>query len=152
MAVDIKKIQLLAEPVLKELGCEWIEARLITEYGRKILRIAIDKEGKEGGVSVGDCERVSREIETLLEVEEVVGERYLLEVSSPGLERPLIKEADYLRFVGKIASLKTREPIEGRRNYKGLLEGLEEGIVKILIDGKQYKVPVELIERAHLVV
>jgi len=149
MAVDIKKIQSLAEPVLRELGCEWIEARLVTEYGRKILRIAIDK---EGGVSVGDCERVSRDIETLLEVEEVVGERYLLEVSSPGLERPLIKETDYLRFVGKMASLKTREPIEGRRNYKGVLEGLEEGVVKILIDGKQYKVPMELIERAHLVI
>jgi ribosome maturation factor RimP len=78
-------------------------------------------------------------------------ERYLLEVSSPGLDRPLVKEADFVRFVGKIASVATREPIEGRRNYKGLLKGMDEGHVVMEIDQKIYRVPLALIERANLV-
>jgi ribosome maturation factor RimP len=130
------------------LGYELLELRFLTEQGRQFLRIMIDR---EGGISVGDCERISREVETLLEVEEVVKGRYDLEVSSPGLDRPLVKESDFVRYAGRNASLKTREPIEGRRNYKGLLKGMEGGTVVMVIDGKEFRIPIGLVEKAHLV-
>ncbi|MBI3540820.1 MAG: ribosome maturation factor RimP [Deltaproteobacteria bacterium] len=146
--INIEKVRSLVSPVLLELGLELVEARFVTEHGQPTLRLSIDR---EGGVAVGDCQKVSREIETLLEVEGSVSGRYLLEVSSPGLDRPLVKGADYVRFTGKMAAIKTREPIDGRRNYKGTLQGLLGEEVLILIDGQEYRVPLSLIERAHLV-
>ena len=146
--MDISKARSLIDPIVKEMGCELLEVRSLTEYGRNILRVLVDK---DGGVAVGDCEKISREIDTLLEVEGVAGSGYLLEVSSPGLDRPLVKESDFVRFAGKMVSLKTREAIEGRRNYKGLLKGVEASQIVMVIDGKEYRVPVELVERAHLV-
>ena len=148
--MDIQKIRVLVEPVIAGLGCEVLEIRFLTEMGRRVLRIAIDR---PEGVQVGDCERASREISTLLDVEGI-GDRYFLEISSPGLDRPLVKEADFVRFTGKMASLKTREPVVehgGRRNYKGTLKGVEEGRVVMTIDGQDYWVPLSLIERASLV-
>lgn len=146
--VDLEKVRSLVSSVVAPLGYELIEVRFLTEMGRGVLRVMIDK---ESGVTVGDCQRVSRETETLLEVEGVVRDRYLLEVSSPGLDRPLVKEADFVRYAGKTASIKTREPIEGRRNYKGLLKGMEDGKIVMEIDKQEYKVPFELVERARLV-
>jgi ribosome maturation factor RimP len=149
--VDLQKVRSLVEPVVGQLGYELIDVRFLTDRGRRLLRILVDR---EGGVSVGDCERVSREIETLLEVEEAVRERYDLEVSSPGFDRPLVKESDFARFAGKNAALKTKEPVVaygGRRNYKGLLKGVEEGVVVMMIDGKEFRIPLGLVERAHLV-
>lgn len=145
--MNIEKIRLLVEPVLVTLGYELVDVRFVVEQGRSTLRVFVDK---EGGVTVGDCERVSREIETLLEVEEVVRDRYLLEVSSPGLNRPLVQEKDFVRFAGKTASLTTTEPIDGRRNYKGFLKGVEEGKAVMEIDGKEYRVPLKLIGKANL--
>lgn len=158
--MDLKKIQTLVEPVLVEMGCEWVDAKIVFEHGRKILRLLIDKnkEVKEGGVTLGDCEKVSREVGVLLDVEGAVEDRYTLEVSSPGVNRPLIKLADYQKQIGKVISVKTHEPIDGRRNYKGILQRLEENVnggekvtLIILIDGKEYQVPLDLVEKAKLV-
>lgn len=149
--VDLQKVRSLVEPVVGQLGYELIDVRFLTDRGRRLLRILVDR---EGGISVGDCERVSREIETLLEVEGAVRERYDLEVSSPGLDRPLVKESDFIRFAGKNLALKTKEPIVeygGRRNYKGLLKGLEGNDVVMIVDGKEYRISLGLIERANLV-
>lgn len=146
--IDLEKVRSLVQPVLLELKLELVEARFVTEHGQPTLRLLIDR---EGGVTVGDCQKVSRDVETLLEVEGAVLGRYLLEVSSPGLDRPLVKASDYVTFAGKMVAIKTREPINGRRNYKGILQGLTEEDVLILIDGQEYRVPLHLIERAHLV-
>ncbi len=149
--MDTKKIQDLIVPVIESLGCEFVDVRVVTEMGRKILRVLVDY---EGGVSVGQCEKISREIETLLEVEGVIGDRCLLEVSSPGLDRPLVKESDFVRFTGKVAAIRTREamdPVTNRRNYKGLLKGVEDGSVVIEVDGQEYKITQSLIEKANLV-
>lgn len=146
--MNTDRIRNLIEPVLSTLGYELVDVRFVVEQGRAVLQVMIDC---EGGVKVADCERASREMETLLEVEGAVGERYYLEVSSPGLNRPLVKEADFIRFSGRTAALKTREPIDGRRNYKGLLKGVEEGRAVMEIDGQEYRVPIGLIERAHLI-
>jgi ribosome maturation factor RimP len=152
--MDLKKVNGLLEPVLGPLGYELVDARFLTEHGRHILRLFVDRVDREGGMTVGDCERVSREVETLLEVEGILGERSVLEVSSPGLNRPLTKEADFTRFAGKAAEIATTQPIEahgGRRNYKGTLRGVENGEVVVEVDQKDYRVPLALIERAHLV-
>lgn len=148
MQVDLKKVEGLVEPIAASLGYEVVQVQWATDQGGSILRVLIDR---EGGVQVGDCRTLSREIETLLEVEGVVAMRYRLEVSSPGLNRPLVKEADFLRFTGKEAVVKTREPIEGRRNYKGLLQGVELSHILMLIDGQQFRIPIGLVEKAHLV-
>lgn len=145
---DLQRIRTLVEPVLSSLGFELVDVRLGTDFGRQVLRIFIDR---EGGVTVGDCQKASQEMNTLLDVEEVVRERYFLEVSSPGLDRPLVKPADFVRYTGKEAVLKTSEPLEGRRNYKGLLKGMEGEEVLIVIDGQEFKVPIRLIEKANLV-
>jgi ribosome maturation factor RimP len=149
--MDLQRVRSVVEPVLETLGCELIDARFVTEHGRRILRLFVDR---EGGVTVGDCERVSREIETLLEVEGVLGARSVLEVSSPGLDRPLTKPAHFEKYAGKMAAVTTSRPVEAygdRRNYKGLIRGVEDGKVVMEIDRQEYRVPLELIERAHLV-
>lgn len=149
--MDVRKVRSLVEPVLEPLGYELVDARFLTEHGRPILRLFVDR---EGGVTIGDCERVSREIETLLEVEGVLGGRSVLEVSSPGLDRPLTKPAHFEKYAGKVAAVTTSRPVEAygdRRNYKGLIRGVEEGTVVMEIDRQEYRVPLELIEKAHLV-
>lgn len=148
MSPDTQRVRSIIEPVLGPLGYELVDAKWFTEHGRRILRIFVDR---EGGVSIGDCERISREVETLLEVEGILGERSVLEVSSPGLDRPLTKEAHFVQYAGKSAAITTSQPIEGRRHYKGLLKGLENGEIVIEIDRKDYRVPLALVERAHLV-
>lgn len=149
--MDLKRVRSLVEPVLDPLGYELVDARFVSEYGRRILRLFVDR---EGGVSVGDCERISRELETLLEVEGVLGDRSVLEVSSPGLNRPLTKEAHFLKYVGKMASIATVRPPEeygDRRNYKGLIVSVEDGRVVVEVDRQEYRIPLSLIEKAHLV-
>jgi len=103
-------------PVIEDMGYELVYVRFLAERGRPILRFFIDK---PGGVGIDDCERVSREIDTIIEVEEVVSGSYVLEVSSPGLDRPLFGPADYVRFEGKLAKVKTSEPIGGNKVFRG---------------------------------
>lgn len=145
---DLEKAREVIEPIVRSLGFELVEIRTLTGHGRRVLQVLVDR---EGGVTIGDCQQVSREIETPLEVEAVVPGRYDLEVSSPGLNRPLVREDDYIRFAGKKVCIQTWEAIDGRRNYKGVLQGIEEGVVKILIEGQDYKIPYGAIEKAHLV-
>ncbi len=149
--MDVRKIRSLVEPVLEPMGYELVDARFLTENGRRILRLFVDR---EGGTTVGDCERISRELETLLEVEGVLGERSVLEVSSPGLDRPLTKESHFVKFAGKTAAVTTSRPVDAygdRKNYKGLIRGVEQGQVVMEIDRQEYRVPLDLIEKAHLV-
>ena len=146
--IDLSKIRSLVEPAAGALGYELVDVRFVNELGRWTLRLMIDK---EGGVSVGDCQKMTRDVETLLDVEEVVSGPYFLEVSSPGLERPLKKEADFVRYTGRMVSVKTREPIEGRRNYKGDLKGVEDSMIVMVIDHQEFRIPMNLIEKAHLV-
>jgi ribosome maturation factor RimP len=119
------------------------------------LRLFIDK---PGGVSHEDCANVSREVGTILDVEDAVpGSSYLLEVSSPGLDRKLTKPAEYQRFVGSRVRLQTREPIDGRREFDGRLEAFNDGRLTLELPAKKKqpaaRVEIELanIEKAHLV-
>ncbi|MFP5381278.1 MAG: ribosome maturation factor RimP [Gammaproteobacteria bacterium] len=120
------------EPVLAGLGYELV---ILERAGRGLLRIFIDK---PGGITIDDCVAVSNHLTHLFTVENIDYER--LEVSSPGLDRPLVKPQDYVRFAGETVTLKLRVPVENRRKLAGHLVGLENGAVKLIVDNKEMSV------------
>ncbi|MBT3181968.1 MAG: ribosome maturation factor RimP [Deltaproteobacteria bacterium] len=143
----VKKVEALLTPVLENLGYDLIEQEFMMGQGGWILRLYIDK---DGGVNVDDCARVSRSVEDLIEVEEVIPVKYFLEVSSPGLNRPLRRKKDFEKFVGSLIKLKTTSPIDGRSNYKGYLTAVDGVDVVMSVDGSEYRVPLEKLLRANI--
>lgn len=142
------KLRSLAQPVVEGLGMELVDVAIVTDHGRRVLRVTIDK---PGGVTVDDCGDVSRELGTILDVEDPIPQRYSLEVSSPGLDRPLLSEKDFIRFSGKKARIKTREAIEGRKKFKGTIDAVVDGRVRVTdFDGKVFEIPLPIIEMARL--
>ncbi len=141
-----------AEGLLRDLvqadGMELVHIEYQSKTSPSVLRIYIDK---PGGVGLQDCTRVSKHASALLDEEDFIPRRYVLEVSSPGIERPLFKEADYRRFVGKEIRLITTETIEDRRKFTGLIRTFSEGILKLVLDGETYQIPFSKIRKANLV-
>ena len=121
-----ESIEELVTPIINENRLELVDVEYKKEGKNWFLRIFIDK---EGGVMVGDCTRVSRQIEDLIDVEEVVPSSYVLEVSSPGLSRPLKKEKDFLRFKGKRVHITTYPPIHQQKNFKGTIWDFQKDIL-----------------------
>jgi ribosome maturation factor RimP len=122
--------------------------------------IAGGVEGKGGGphphpstriVGLDDCERVSRDVSAALDVADTVPHAYQLEVSSPGLDRPLRRERDFARFVGESARIRLNDGVEGRRNFLGTLRAAKDGRVEIACDGRSYEIPIDDIQKANLV-
>jgi len=138
----------VVEPVVGSMGYEMVGAVIGGKPGDRILRVYIDT---PAGVTVDDCEAVSHQLSAVLDVEDPIGEPYVLEISSPGVDRPLFREADYVQYVGEQAFVRTLEPIEGRRRFKGLLCGIESGAVVIEVDGQAWRLPIEVVEEAHLI-
>ena len=124
MAIDLEHVREIAERVTASSGLELVELEFRGAGGKaRMLRLFIDK---PGGVTHADCEAVSREVGTILDVEDAVpGASYTLEVSSPGLDRKLVRPEDFARFVGSRVKLTTREPIEGNRFFEGRLESFQ---------------------------
>ena len=156
MAFDFEQVREIAERVTTSHGLELVECEFRGGGKARMLRLFIDK---PGGVTHEDCANVSREVGTILDIEDVVpGGSYTLEVSSPGLDRKLVKAADYERFTGSRVKLTVREPIEGNRSFDGRLRGLVDGKVKLERMGSKKQpapgeVEIELdnIEKANLV-
>ena len=149
--VDNQQLIAVCEPVVTGQGYELVdlEFKLDAQAGGWVLRVFIDR---PAGVGLDDCATVSRELSAVLDVADVIAQHYSLEVSSPGLNRPLKKEADFARFVGKKAKIRTRRPIgESRRNFSGTLVGVDAGKVKIDVGDQVCEVPVEDVEKANLV-
>jgi ribosome maturation factor RimP len=138
---------LLREAVLAK-GLELVHVEYQPQGANFLLRIYIDK---QGGVNLKDCEQVSKHAAVLLEVEDLIPHHYLLEVSSPGLERPLFTEMDYRRFVGNEISLITTEKVENRKKFTGCIQDFAEGLLSLKCDGTTYTIPFEIIRRANLV-
>ncbi len=143
------RVRALAEMFLSSLGMELVDVGYASEHGRRILRLFIDR---PGGVTIDDCANVSRELGTILDVEDVMPERYVLEVSSPGLDRPLKKEKEFIRFAGKKARIRTKAPINGQRNFLAVIKGCEGGLLRIEdADGRSFALSLSDIEKASLV-
>jgi len=124
----VGRIREIADRVASAEGLELVDVEFVGRGRNTVLRIFLDK---PGGVSLRDCERVSGQVGAILDVEDFIPSSYTLEVSSPGLDRPLVKPADYERFAGKRIKLVLRSPHEGRRRFHGLLRGIRNGTVEL---------------------
>ncbi len=139
----------LAEQIAASVGMEVVLVEIKGDGNRSVVRTFIDK---PGGVSLDDCERFSKRFSVSLDVEDWIPYRYVLEVSSPGVNRPLTKEADFQRFSGKNAKVRTRLPYEGQRNFKGKIVGVTEGRLELEVaPGKQIGIALVDIEKAGLI-
>jgi ribosome maturation factor RimP len=149
MSEIVSKITEIAQRVGDAEGIEIVDVQLLGAGRGRVLRIFIDR---PAGVSHADCEFISQQVGTILDVEDVIpGNSYTLEVSSPGLERKLFKERDFERFVGKKAKVVLREPVENQRRWEGKLAGITEGIVALEpSDGKVIRFPLAQVEKANL--
>jgi ribosome maturation factor RimP len=138
----------LLDPVVEALGCELWGVEYLTQGRSAVLRIFIDK---QEGIGVEDCERVSRQVSSVLDVEDPIQSEYTLEVSSPGMDRPLFKFEQYVANVGAHVAVRLRRPFEGRRKFSGLLKGIEGDEIVLKIDNEEYLLPFELIDKANIV-
>jgi len=136
------------ERVVEFAGMELVHVEARPESGGLVLRLYIDR---EGGVTLDDCAAVSRQVSAQLDLEDPIQGRYTLEVSSPGLDRPLVRDRDFQRFEGNAVRIETAAPLQGRRHFRGRLGRLEEGMVRLALeDGSEVSIPKELVTRARL--
>jgi ribosome maturation factor RimP len=151
----VDQVRAAAGRVAATYGLEIFDVVFRREAGGMVVRVQIDRPGPsstaEDSVSVDDCARVSRDLSAVLDVEDFVPASYTLEVSSPGLDRPLRNADDYTRFAGRLAKLVMREPVDGQTFFRGRLGGVDAGAVVIDgEDGRRHRVPLEVITRANL--
>lgn len=150
----VGKVSLLLAPYLEEKDLELYRAEYKKEGKEWVLRVFLDKPaGSESEyVSIEECEDVTRWLSDILDKEDFIDRSYNLEVSSPGLDRELIKESDYERFKGRIVEVKTYEQLNGSKEREGTLLGKEDGIVKIEEDGNMLEIPADKISKINLAV
>jgi ribosome maturation factor RimP len=134
-------------PLVEGLGYELWELEYSPGRGNGCLRLYIDA---PAGITLDDCERVSRAVSEVLDAEDPIPGQYTLEVSSPGLERPLRTAQHFARFVGEAVSVETVQAIEGRRRFKGALTAAGADTVEVEVDGKRWTLPLGGIRKAHL--
>ncbi len=146
--IEWDRVRQLVQGVVQSQGYEVVDVEFKGAGKSSILRIFIDK---EDGVSHRDCELVSEQVGTVLDVEDLIPSTYTLEVSSPGLDRKLVKESDYTRFEGKLARIRTRIPLNQQKVFRGRLQGLHGGKVRLELDkGDLLEIPLDVIQEARL--
>jgi ribosome maturation factor RimP len=139
----------LIEPGLLANGLELVDIEFKKEGPSWVLRIYIDR---EGGVTLADCQKVSRLAGDLIEVEDVIEPVYTLEVSSPGLNRVLKKEKDFLKYLGKKIQVQCHAPMDGRKKFTGILTDFIDQSIHLEVDGQHYTIPLNLVAKANLVI
>jgi len=154
----VAQVRAIATRVAASYGLDIFDVQFRREAPGMVLRVRIDRPGSrataEDSVTVDECARVSRDLSAIFDVEDVVPGQYTLEVSSPGLDRPLTRAEDYQRFAGRRAKLVMREKVDGQGYFKGTLGGVEDGPVKVVLiegeDKRTHRVPLDVITRANL--
>ncbi len=147
MASKQEILEQLVEPVAASLGCELWGLEYLTQGRYTTVRIYID--GPQGA-SLEDCERVSRQVSAVFDVEDPIASEYTLEVSSPGLDRPLYKESQYARYVGETITARLRVARDGRRRFKGVITKVENGDVFLQVDNQEVQLPIDIIDKANV--
>jgi ribosome maturation factor RimP len=148
-AVSVRDLTELFEPVVESMGYELVGVEFNAAAMHGTLRVYIDR---EQGVNLDDCATISHQLSGILDVEEPIAQAYDLEISSPGIDRPLFKIADFERYSGKTAKLKLVVGLQGRKNFKGRLTGVTDSKwVTIEVDGEQFDLPYADIAKANLV-
>lgn len=157
-ADTVRTLESLIEPVCRAHGVELVQVRVLGGRGRSVLRVMIDRDRPVeedvpgSGVTIDDCTEVSRDVSTALDVhEDLIPGSYTLEVTSPGVERPLVKRKDYERFVGREVRVQTTAPIGDRKKFQGRLLEVADLDVQVDQDGEPVRIPFEAISRANLV-
>jgi ribosome maturation factor RimP len=143
----VDHVRAIADPILSNEGMELVEVEYRREGRGWVLRLYIDK---EGGITVDDCSRISQEVGRSLDVEDFILTPYTLEVSSPGLTRPLKNQKDFLKYRNHLIKLKTIDPIENRRQFKGKLLGVHDNHIEIEMDGGVFQISLSNVVKANL--
>jgi ribosome maturation factor RimP len=138
----------LLGPVVQAMGYEMLGIEQFSKGRDSVLRIYIDH---ADGIGIDDCERVSKQVTGVLDVNDPIKGAYHLEVSSPGLDRPLFTDEQFSRFIGERIQVQLREKLDGRRNFKGKLTAVDDAGIHIKIDGEEYEITADKIDKAHLV-
>ncbi len=145
-----EKLHDLIAPVVEALDCELWGLEYITQGRQATLRIFIEKDA-EKGVGLKDCEKVSRQVSSVLDVEDPITGHYTLEVSSPGMDRPLFTLDHYTRSIGQQVAVKLSRKFEDRKKFTGVIASIEGDEVVLRVDEEEYLLPIELIEKANIV-
>ncbi len=138
----------LIEPIVQALDCELWGIEMLSQGRHSLLRIYIEK---PDGVGVEDCEKVSRQVSSLMDVEDPIAGHYTLEVSSPGMDRPLYKLSHYQQFVGEQVAIKLSRTFENRKKLRGLLKAVEGDEVVVQIEDEEFVLPIEWIDKANVI-
>lgn len=148
MASRQEQLQALIAPIVASLECELWGLEYLTQGRYTTLRLYIDA---ENGVTLEDCEKVSRQVSSVMDVEDPIEGEYTLEVSSPGMDRPLYTPAHYARYIGEQVSLRLRVARDGRRKFKGTIVAVEGADVRVAVDDKEYLLAVDAIDKANII-
>lgn len=143
-----QQLQVILAPAVTALGYEFWGLEYLTHARQAVLRVFIDS---PNGIGVEDCAKVSRQLSAVLDVEDPITIEYTLEVSSPGMDRPLFTLEQYQRYVGENVKIRLRSPFEGRRNFSGRLVSVEADEVVVVVEDHEYLLPIEMIDKAELV-
>jgi len=143
----VDRVRAIADSILSNEGIELVEIEYRREARGWVLRLFIDK---EGGVTVDDCSRISQEVGRGLDVEDFILVPYTLEISSPGLTRPLKSEKDFVKYQSHLIRVKTFSPAGNRRQFKGKLIGVSENRIEMEVDGEVFQIPLSNVAKAHL--
>lgn len=148
MSARLEQLTALLKPSVEALDCDLWGIEYLSQGRHSTLRIFIEK---SSGVSVTDCERVSRQLSSVLDVEDPISGEYVLEVSSPGADRTLFTLEQYTQFIGEQVSIRLRTAFDGKRKFKGQLRGVENEDVVVAVDEEEYLLPISSIEKATIV-
>ncbi|MGA1869500.1 MAG: ribosome maturation factor RimP [bacterium] len=143
----ISKIREVVEPIIEDEGMELVDLQYRRENVGYVLRLFIDH---EGGVTIDECALISKEVDKSIEKMNILQGSYTLEVSSPGLNRPLTKEADFRRFTGHLIKVRTYSPIDERKSFKGILLSCHDNLIEIEYENHTTQIPLDKIAKAHL--
>ena len=146
-----EELRTLIEPVVEDAGFELVDVKITRGRPPWLLRVTMDTPEGDGRVSVEHCARVSREVESNLDAADAIAASYRLEVSSPGLDRPLAREKDFAAACGAEVKIETRAPLEGRRRFRGVLTSFEAGIATVEIDGRKVGIAFDQVAKANTV-
>jgi ribosome maturation factor RimP len=143
-----QKLQNMIEPVLDTMGYELVGMEYVPGGKGTILRVYIDS---DSGITLDDCERVSHQVSGLLDVEDPIHGHYALEISSPGLDRPLFTEEHFARFQGYPVKFRLHEPLDGRRKFKGIIQAVDGENILMDVEGEVLTLTLDMIEKANLI-
>ncbi len=149
MSGKLKQLEDILRPVVEGLGYEFWGIEFRSQGYQSLLRVFIDD--IENGIGIEDCEKVSRQVSGVMDVEDPIKTEYTLEVSSPGMDRPLFRPEQYQAFVGHQVQIRLRMAFEGRRKFQGLIKGVEGEDIVVVVDDHEYLLPFDSIDKAQII-